>query len=129
MAFNPNDYLKDTSKSQLNKLSDSIVGSVVAGLPTSTTSVATSISQSLINIGSSFRAVDALTSLKTDNVISGAADAFFAIAGQNVDRAGSSIADLRRTNNNLTDIIQNVNPSTKISIEKSKDLYEVFSII
>lgn len=131
MAFNVGDYIKETSKSAVTKLVDNIVGGIVAGLPTNTQLIATSISQSLINSGSSYRTADALTSLKTDNVISGAANEFFALAGKDINRAaGTSIAALRRGGTDtINSILTGVNPETKIASKRGKDDYEILSVI
>jgi len=131
MAFNVNNFIKNNSKPVMNKLVDNIVGGIVAGLPTSTKSIATSISQSLLNSGSSYTSVDAMSSLKTDSIISGADPNFFAIAGKSLDRAsGVSIASLRRSGSeSLNQYLSSINPSTKIASQKSRDEFEVISIL
>ena len=131
MAFNVSSFIKDSSKSAITRLIDRSVGSVVNGLPMGTTSIATSVSQSLIQGGSAFSTADTLTSLKTDSVISGAADAFFALAGKEISRVGgSSIADLRRTStDSLTSHLLHIQPETKIAANKSKDSFEILSVL
>ena len=131
MAFNVGDFIKDTSKSAVNKLVDNIVGGIVAGLPTNTQLIASSISESLINTGSSYKTADAMTSLKTDNIVSGAANEFFALAGKDINRAGgATIASLRRGGSEtLNSILTGVNPETKIAAKKGKDDYEILSVL
>lgn len=131
MAFNVGDFVKDTSKSAVTKLVDNIVGGIVAGLPTNTQLIASSISESLINTGSSYKTADAMTALKTDNTVSGAANEFFALAGKDVNRAGTvNIAQLRRGGTDtINSILTGVNPTTKIASKKGKDEYEILSVL
>ena len=131
MAFNVGNFVKDTAKSAVTRTVDNIVGNAVAGLPLSTSLIASSSAQTLFNIGSSYESVSALTSVRTDNIISGASDAFFALAGRSVDRAGGvPISQLRRagSSESLSLFLQEINPSTKINNRK-RDQYEILSVL
>jgi hypothetical protein len=130
MAFNVGNFVKDTAKSAVGRLVDKVLGNVTPGLPMNAQLTADSTAKALFNIGASYESVEAFASRRTDSIISGAADEFFAIAGKSVDRAaGASIADLRRSSTeSVNNYLQNVNPSTKIKSKRSRDEYEVLAV-
>ena len=131
MSFNVGNFIKSSSKSAVVRMVDNIVGSIVSGLPMNTTALASSISQSLIQSGSSYQTADTMASLKTDSIISGAADEFFALAGRQTNRlGGSTVSELRRlSSETLSSHLLNVQPETKINSKLYKDNYEVLSIV
>ncbi len=131
MAFNASSFVKDTAKSAVSKLVDKVTGNVTSGLPMNAQLTADSTAKALFNIGASYESVEAFASRKTDSIISGAADEFYAIAGKAVDRtSGSSVANLRRTSTeSVNSYLQNVNPTTKINSKRKRDEYEVLAVL
>lgn len=129
MAFNVGDFVKDTAKSALTKLVDNVVGNIVSGLPMNSQLTAQSTAQSLINTGASFSSVQALSALKTDNIVSGAAAEYFAIGGQDATRASAAISSLRQNNESTESYLNSAHPETKMAKSRSKDEYEVHALL
>ena len=129
MSFSAGSFIKDTGKSVIDRLVDNVVKNTTSGLAQSSQLLAKSTAESLIKSGSTYQNAEALSSLKTSEVTSGAADEFFAIAGKSTSRsAAANISKLRRAGED-TDIegyLQEVNPSTKIN--KKRDSREILSV-
>lgn len=131
MAFNVGSYIKNTSKSAVNRMVDDVVSSTINGMSMGVTNLTSSISQSLLASGSSYTTVNTLASLKADSVISGASNEYFAFAGKEINRtAGAAISDLRRTGSTtLSSHLLGIQPETKIAANKRKDQFETMSIV
>lgn len=131
MAFNPSNFVKDTTKSAIDRLVDRVLGNVTPGLPMNAQLTADSTAKALFNIGASYESVEAFASRRTDSIVSGAGDEFFALANKTIDRAaGASIADLRRAGTDTVDnYLQNINPATKVKSKRARDEYEVLAVI
>lgn len=131
MGFNIGNFVADKSKSATQRLVDDAVGKIVGGLPMSANKIASSSAESLFNIGASYESIQALSSQKTDAIISGGADEFFALAGKVVNRtAGADLSKLRRTaGENINDYINRVNPATKIKSKRDDDGLTIISVI
>jgi len=131
MAFNAGKYIKNTAKSSVERMVNNVVSDIVSGLPGSTTLITSSTAQTLFNIGASFDSVSAFASSRTDNIISGAADEFFAIAGRTVNRAaGVDLSNLRSVSRESLNVyLQQINPTTKIASKRGRDEYEILSVI
>ena len=131
MAFNVGNFVKSSAKSAVTKMVDDVVRGVAAGLPSNVTAISGNIAQSLVNTGSTFRTVDAMSSLKTDSIISGAAEEFFALSGNSLDRgSGVNISSIRNVGSeSLNNILKNVNPETKIAGKKSSDSLQILAVI
>lgn len=131
MAFNVSDYVRDTSKSAVQKITDSVTSQVSAGKPASAQGIASSTASTLLSGGSALSSVANITSNKTDAIVSGAASEFFALAGQDLSRAaGGDISQLRQAGNeSIQTYLQNINPSTKIASKKKGDTLTVLSVL
>lgn len=131
MAFNVSNFVRDTSKSAVQKITDKVAGQVSAGLPSGALGIASSTAQALLKGGSALSNVANLTSNKTDAIVSGALSEFFALAGQNPSRAvGGALSALRQAGNeSIQNYLQNINPSTKIAEKKSNDSLTILSVI
>jgi len=110
-------FVVDTLKSPLEKIVDGISSSIVGNLPLNTSSVAKSTAEALFSIGASYDSISSVAAAKTDSIVSGAPDEFFAFAGTNVSRtAGTSVSKLRSMQTETTAAyINEVNPSTKLA--------------
>jgi len=131
MGFNVGNFIADKGKSAVDRLVDDAVGKILGGLPMSANKTASSVAESLFNIGTSYESVQALSSQKTDAIISGSSDEFFALAGKVVNRvAGADLTKLRRTaGENIHDYINRVNPATKIKSKRDDDGLTIISVI
>lgn len=127
MAFNVGSFIKDSAKSILGNQIDRIIGNTVSNLASNSKLPAKNVAESMFNIGASYKSVEALAALKTDAVVSGAADEFFGLGGKVPSRIGSAnMADLRsKYVNDLQAYMKNLNPETKISENKSKNVIEI----
>lgn len=131
MAFNVGNFVKNTAQSAVDKLVNDVVGKVTSGLPMASQLLASSSAQTLFNIGASYESVQALTSKKTDAIISGAADEFFALAGKEISKAAKiNVSKLRRSAmEDINTFLNDINPATKIASKKRKDALEILSVV
>lgn len=119
MAFDPESFAKDTLKSPINKLVNSVVSKVTSGLPGNSKAIASSLSEALFNAGASFDSVQAITSLKTDNIVSRGSSDYQALAGKVSAKATSSDIARSRVSSTSKEYFSSINPKTKI--EKKND--------
>lgn len=123
MAFNVGKFVKSTAKSAANRMLDEVVSAVTSKLPISTSLSAKSTVNSLFNVGASFDSISAFASQKTDSLISGGAEKYFALAGKDPARtAAADIENLRHSglDKNVSFFLNEVNPSTKIKLKKQE---------
>lgn len=130
MAFNVSNYVKDADKPFTNRITDSIVNSTTYGLPTSSSTIATSTVDTMINAGASLTAAAELTAARTDNAIAGGSDVFYAIAGRDPTRASRvDLQKLRRGKYNTKEYLNRVNPQTAIASYKSDNTIEIITVV
>lgn len=131
MAFNVGNFVKNTAQSAVDKLVNNVVGQITSGLPMASQLLASSSAQTLFNIGASYESVQALTSQKTDSIISGGAAEFFALAGKDITKAASiNVSKLRRSAlEDINTFLNDINPATKIANKKRKDELEILSVV
>lgn len=131
MAFSADKFVKNTAKSAAEKIVSDVVSKTVSGLPMSSKLIASSTAESLFNIGASYESIQALSAQKTDAIISGAANDFFALAGKAVGRvAGANISKLRRSGNeDINQFLDKINPATKIKNSKKSNTPEIISVL
>lgn len=130
MAFNVSNYVKDADKPFTNRITDPIVNSTTYGLPTSSSTIATSTVDTMINAGASLAAAAELTAARTDSAIAGGADEFYAIAGRDPTRAARvNLQELRRGKLNTKDFLNKVNPQTAIASYKSDNTVEIITVV
>ena len=131
MAFSVDSYVKDTSKSAAAKIVGDVVNKTISGLPMSTKLIASSAAQTLFNVGASYESIQALSAQKTDALISGASNDFFALAGKAASRvAGANVSKLRRTaTEDINQFLSKINPATKINKKKASSSPEIISVL
>jgi hypothetical protein len=131
MAFNVNDFVKSTAKSAVNNILDSALQGIVGAVSGLAKSIPLQAAGQLFNVGASYNSVQALTSAKTDAIISGASDEFFALAGKVPSRtAGASVSTLRRSaSEGIDNYIEKINPTTKIASKKRDDDLTFLSVL
>lgn len=131
MAFNVNDYVKDSAKSPVDRIIDTVVRSSSNGKSNNAKSIAESTAKTFFDIASSYESVSAFSASRTDNIISGAADEFYALAGKNSDRTIKvDLNRLRRISSEDTNSYLNtVNPVTKIGAVKKNNTIEILSVL
>lgn len=131
MAFNVNDYVKDSAKSPVDRIIDTVVRSSSNGKSNNAKSIAESTAKTFFDIASSYESVSTFSASRTDNIISGAADEFYALAGKNSDRTIKvDLNRLRRISSEDTNSYLNtVNPVTKIGAVKKNNTIEILSVL
>ncbi len=131
MAFNVKDFIKDDMKSPIDRILDTIISSVSNGKPNSSKGIAESTAKSFFDVAASYESVSAFSSVKTDSIVSGAADDFYAFAGKNSERASKAdLSKLRRLSSEDTNsYLNNVNPATKIGAVKKGNTIEIITVV
>jgi hypothetical protein len=131
MAFNVKDFIKDDVKAPLNRIIDSITRAVSNGKPNSAKGVAESTAKSFFDIASSFESTSAFSSAKTDSIVAGDGDEFYAFAGKNSQRASKAdLSSLRRLSSEDTkSYLKNVNPATKIGAVKKDNSVDIITVL
>lgn len=131
MAFNVKDFVKDSVKSPVERILDKVVSFASNGQPNGTKSIAQSTAKSFFDVAASYESVSAFSSTKTDNIVSGASDEFYALAGKNSER--TSKVDLNRlrriSNEDTTSYLNNINPATKIGAVKKNNTIEIITVL
>lgn len=131
MAFNVKDFVKDFVKSPVERIVDSVVSAASNGKPNGTKNIAEASAKTFFDVAASYESISAFSTAKTDNIVSGAADEFYAIAGKNSQRA--SKVDLnrlrRRSSEDTKTFLDNVNPATKIGAVKKGNRIEIITVL
>lgn len=131
MAFNVSNFVKSTSKTLAGRVVDNATTTAISGGARNAQLIAKSTAQSLFNIGASFDSVEAFSTQKTDTILSGASNEYFAIAGKSPSRvAASGLPALRRTGTETTNIYLNdINPQTKVANAKSSQKFMTYTVV
>ena len=122
MSFNPLSFVKSNTLSPVARMVNSVVSSIVGGLPINTSTIARSAAESFFNIGASFDSVSALTANKTDALVSGARPEFFAMAGRVSSRISEANLVSGRQNSSISSgqYVREINPSTRIRLAREE---------
>lgn len=131
MAFNVKDFIKNDVKAPVDRILDTITSAVSNGKSNGTKGIAESTAKSFFDVASSYESVSAFSSARTDNIVSGAADQFYAFAGKNSERASKTdLNKLRRISTEDTNsYLNNVNPATKIGAVKKGNTIEIITVV
>ena len=131
MAFNVGNFVKSTSKSIVNRIIDNATSTAIAGGSRNAQLIARNTAQSLFNIGASFDSVEAFSTQKTDTILSGASNEYFALAGKSPSRVvAGALNSLRRTGNESTQVYVNrINPQTKVANAKGGQQFVSFTAV
>lgn len=131
MAFNVKDFIKNDIKAPIDRILDVITSSASNGKANGSKGIAESTAKSFFDVAASYESVSAFSSAKTDNIVSGAADQFYAFAGKNSERASKTdINKLRRVSTEDTDsYLNNVNPASKIGAVKKGNTIDIISVV
>jgi hypothetical protein len=105
-------YVKNIA-SPLDKLTNNIVNRVVSGMPGNANGLASSITKSLFDIGSSYDSIQAIASIKTDNIISKGSADYFTVAANALGK--SSISNIANSRVSTREYFSSVSPNAKIS--------------
>ncbi len=126
MGFSVGNFIKDSAKSIIDSAVDNIIGNVVSNLAANSRLPAKNVAESMFNIGASYQSISAFAALKTDGIISGASNEFYALSGKDPNRTnGAKLSDLRNTSTmDKVAYLQNINPATKIPDRKANDKVE-----
>lgn len=131
MAFNVKDFIKDSAKSPVEQIIDTAVASASNGQPNGLKGIAEATAKSFFDVASSYEAVSAFSSAKTDSIVSGAADEYFAFAGKSSERASKGdLSRLRRlSSQDVNTFLSTVNPVSKIGAVKKGNTIDIISVL
>ena len=131
MAFNVGNFIKSNAKTIVNRIVDNATTTAISGGARNAQLIAKTTAQSLFNIGASFDSIEAFATQKTDTILSGSSDEYFALAGKSPSRvASSSLSSLRRTNSESTQVyMADTNPETKIANAKSNQKFISYTVV
>jgi len=131
MAFNVSSFAKSTSKSIGNRVVDNATTTAISGGPRNAQLIARTTAQTLFNIGASFASVEAFSTQKTDSIVAGGANEYFALAGKSPSRiAESNLGALRRTSSESPQIYLNqINPQTKVANARSNQEFTTYTAL
>lgn len=108
-----------TIASPLESLASDVVNKIVSGLPGNSAGIASSITKSLFDVGSSYDSVQAIASLKTDNAITKGSADYFAVAQKAIGKASAADIKNKRKVDSKT-YFTSVSPNAKIAQAESK---------
>ena len=131
MAFNVSNFVKSTSKSISNRILDNATTTAISGASRNAQLIAKTTAQSLFNIGASFDSVEAFSTQKTDSILSGASNEYFAMAGKSPSRiAANKLSSLRRTGSESAKVyVESINPQTKVANAKSNQQFTTYTVV
>lgn len=131
MAFNVSNFVKSTAKSITGRIVDNATTTAISGGARNAQLIAKNTAQTLFNIGASFDSVEAFSTQKTDTILSGSSDEYFAIAGKSPSRvAATGLPALRRTGNESSQVYMNdINPQTKVANAKSNQEFITYTAV
>jgi hypothetical protein len=129
MGFNVGNFIKDSAKSIIDSAVHNIIGNVVSNLATNSRLPAQNIAESMFNIGASYQSVSAFAAVKTDAIISGAANEYYALSGKDPNRTNQAkLSELRNTSTTDTlTYLRSINPRSKIANSKTDDRPEILA--
>lgn len=120
MAFNSSSFSKSYNKSPTQKIINEVVKKTVSGLSSESSSIASSVSKALFVVGSTIDAVEALTSLKTDNIVNKSAVDYFVQSSN--DPSKSNQSSISKKKNKLSSTgFSSVNPNKKMREKEKKE--------
>lgn len=130
MAFNPNDYVKNSGKPFVQRAVDPAVSSATNNLAASTRNVAQATAEGLFVAGATAQAVAAQAGVEADILSSSASDAYYAMANKSVARATrSEIANARRADGYSSDkYINKTAPQEKIRRAREGKRIQVITV-
>ena len=131
MGFNVGNFIKDSAKSIIDSAVDNIIGNVVSNLASNSRLPAKNVAESMFNIGASYQSISSFAATKTDAIISGAANEYYALSGKDPNRTNQAkLSELRNTSTtDATNYNQNINPSVKIPKSKVANRPEVVEAV
>lgn len=131
MAFNVNDYIKPTKKPFANRIIDPVVSGAVTGQPSSTRSVARSTASSMLNTaGVSQGSIEAISTNTTNNTTSETADAYYAMAGANIQRTSrANLVKSRFGRMTTNDYLTASDPATRIEKSRKDQTIEIIAVV
>ena len=131
MAFNPEDYLKSSSKTSIDRIAYNASLNSVSGSPQNARGIAKDLSLRIVAEGASLDSNASLVSGQIEAaVVSSTEEMYYALAGLDVSRTnGAKLSTLRRTSLNTSDTVTKSNPSVKIENARRKDRHIVMTVL
>ena len=131
MAFNPEDYLKSSSKTSIDRIAYDASINSISGSSQNARGIAKDLSLRIVAEGASLDNNASLVSGQIEAaVISATEEMYYALAGLDVSRTnGAKLSNLRRASLNTSDVVAKYNPSVKIEKARRNNQHIVLSIL
>ena len=132
MAFNPEDYLKSSSKTSIQRVAYDASVNSVSGSSQNARGIAQDLSLRIVAEGASLDSNASLVGGQIEAAINTSTEEmYYALAGLDVSRTnGAKLSNLRRASTQLTgQTIEQVHPATKISRAREANRIEIITAI
>jgi len=132
MAFNPQNYLKSSSRTSIDRVAYDAAVNSISGSPQNARGIAQDLSLRILAEGASLESSASLVNGQIEAaVISSAEEMYYALAGLDVSRTnGEKLSNLRRSSTSVAaSDIADYNPSTKIKKARRNDRHIHMSVL
>ena len=130
MAFNPEDYLKPSSKTSVERVAYNAAVNSIAGNPQNSLGVAKDLSTRIVAEGASLESASNLVSDQIEAINKSVSEMYYSLAGLDVSRTnGAKLSNLRRSSLNMNQDSTNSNPSVKINKARTKNSHTLMSVL
>ena len=130
MAFNPQDYLKPSSKTSVERVAYNIAINSVAGNPQNALGVARDLSLRIVSEGASLEGASTIVSGQVEAITKSIDEMYYALAGLDVSRTnGAKLSNLRRSSLSMNQQTMSSNPSIKIEKARRNNSHTVMSVL
>ena len=131
MAFNPQNYLKSSSRTSIDRVAYDAAINSISGSPQNARGIAQDLSLRILAEGASLESSASLVNGQIEAaVVSSTEEMYYALAGLDVSRTnGAKLSNLRRSSLNTADAITKSNPSVKIADARRNDRHIIMSVL
>ena len=131
MAFNPENYLKSSSRTSIDRVAYDASVNSISGSPQNARGIAQDLSLRILAEGASLESSASLVNGQIEAaVVSSTEEMYYALAGLDVSRTnGAKLSNLRRSSLNTADAITKSNPSVKIADARRNDRHIIMSVL
>jgi hypothetical protein len=131
MAFNPENYLKSSSRTSIDRVAYDVSVNSISGSSQNARGIAQDLSLRILAEGASLESSASLVNGQIEAaVVSSTEEMYYALAGLDVSRTnGAKLSNLRRSSLNTADAITKSNPSVKIADARRNDRHIIMSVL
>ena len=132
MAFNPQNYLKSSSKTSIDRVAYDVSVNSISGSSQNARGIAQDLSLRILAEGASLDSNASLVGGQIEAAVnSSAEEMYYALAGLDVSRTnGAKLSNLRRSSVRINDgQLEQTHPATKIARARRADRVEILTAI